>query len=174
MSGLAIRALTPDEIEASAEALAAVLVDCVEGGASISFMADFGLDDAIAFFRDVAAKARGDGRVLFVAEDEAGIVGTVQLVPCLIANQPHRADISKMLVHSRARRLGAGAGLLAAAEAEAARIGRTLLMLDTVTGDAGDFLYRRCGWTAFGIVPGFALYPDGRPCDATFFYKVVG
>ena len=174
MSAVTIRALTPAEIEPAIPALAEVLLDCVAGGASISFMADFSLDDALAFWRGVAKAGQTDGRVVFVAEDEAGILGTVQLVPCQIPNQPHRADIAKMLVHRRARRLGVGERLLAAAEAQAPRLGRTLLMLDTVTGDAGDRLYRRRGWIPFGTVPGFALYPDGRLCDATFFYKVVG
>ena len=174
MSAVAIRALTPAEIDAAAGDLADVLLDCIAGGASISFMADYCRDQALAFWRGVAASAAQSDRVLLVAEDDIGIVGTVQLIPTQIDNQPHRADVAKMLVHRRARRQGVGERLMAAIEAEAVRLGRTLLMLDTVTGSAGDRLYRRCGWIPVGVVPDFALYPDGRLCDATFFYKVVG
>ena len=174
MSGAAIRALTPAEVEAAAEGLADILLDCIAGGASISFMADYSRDQALAFWRGVAASAQRDGRVVLAAEDDQGLVGTVQLVPILIDNQPHRADVAKMLVHRRGRNQGLGERLMAAVEAEAARLGRTLLVLDTVTGCAGDRLYRRCGWTAVGTIPDFALYPDGRLCDATIFYKMVG
>ncbi|HEY2658528.1 MAG TPA: GNAT family N-acetyltransferase [Caulobacteraceae bacterium] len=174
MSGVAIRALTPAEVEAGAEGLADVLLDCIAGGASISFMADYSRDQALAFWRGVAASAARDGRVVLVAEDDQGPVGTVQLVPVMIDNQPHRAEVSKMLVHRRGRNQGLGERLMAAVEAEAARLGRTLLVLDTVTDSPGDRLYRRRGWIPVGTIPDFALYPDGRPCDATIFYKVVG
>ncbi len=173
MNEMAIRALTPGQIEAAAEDLAEVLLDCIAGGASINFMADYSREQAVGFWRGVAASAARDGRVLLAAEDQQGVVGTVQLVPVLIDNQPHRADVAKMLVHRRARRQGLGERLMAAVEAEAARLGRTLLVLDTVTGSAGDRLYRRCGWTAVGVIPNYALWPDGRLCDATVFYKEV-
>jgi GNAT superfamily N-acetyltransferase len=166
-----IRALSAEDIAAAAPGLAAVLLDCVAGGASISFMADLNRERAEAFWRGVAEAARTDGRILFVAEEAGGVLGTVQLVPVGIDNQPHRADISKMLVHRRGRRRGVGEALMRAAEAAARDIGRTLLTLDTMTGDAGERLYLRMGWTPIGIIPGFALYPDGRSGDTTFFYK---
>ena len=168
-----IRRLTADEIIAAAPDLAVVLLDCVAGGASVNFMADFSRDQAEAFWRDVADAARADGRVLFVAEDEQGIVGTVQLVPIAFDNQPHRAEVAKMLVHSRARRRGVGAQLLLATEEAARAMGRTLLTLDTMTDSEGERLYRRLGWTPVGVIPGFALYPDGRSGDTTFFYKQI-
>lgn len=174
MSEAVIGVLSAAEVEAAAEDLAEVLMDCVQGGASVSFMADYTRERALAFWREAAVQVAQGRRIFLVARDEVGVVGTVQLVLVGIDNQPHRAEVSKMLVHRRGRRRGIGEALMAAVEAEAVRVGRTLLMLDTVSGDAGDRLYRRCGWTAFGTVPDFALYPDGTLCDATFFYKVVG
>lgn len=166
-----IRRLSSGEIAAAAPSLAAVLLDCVAGGASVNFMADFTYERAEAFWRGVADAARGDGRVLFVAEDEEGILGTVQLVPVLIDNQPHRAEVAKMLVHSRARRHGVGERLLRAAEEAGRDMGRTLLTLDTATGEAGERLYDRLGWVRVGVIPGHALYPDGRVASTTFYYK---
>jgi GNAT superfamily N-acetyltransferase len=166
-----IRRLSAEEIAAAAPGLATVLLDCVAGGASLNFMADLTRERAEAFWRGVAEAARDDGRIMFVAEDAGGVLGTVQMVPVAIDNQPHRADISKMLVHRRGRRRGVGEALMRAAEDAAREIGRTLLTLDTMTGEAGERLYVRLGWTPIGIIPGFALYPDGRGGDTTFFYK---
>lgn len=149
--------------------LAEVLVDCIRGGAGISFMADITLDQARGFW--ASELAADDGRAILVAEDAEGVCGVVQVIPCWPPNQPHRADISKMLVHSRARRRGLGEALMRAAEAEAVAMGRTLLTLDTVEGSDAERLYRRLGWTYFGVVPDYALLPDGRPWGATFFYK---
>lgn len=168
----AVRRLDAREAEARAAELAAVLVDCVEGGASVSFMAPLSTDRAEGFWRDVAEGVASGERVLLVAEDgESGaIAGTVQVLLDLPENQPHRAEVAKMLVHRSARRQGLG-GMLMRAAAEAAREeGRTLLVLDTVTGSDADRLYERLGWTRVGVVPGYALMPDGAPCDATFFY----
>jgi GNAT superfamily N-acetyltransferase len=154
------------------DGLAEVLVDCVEGGASVSFMAPMTADKARAFWRGVAeGVARGE-RALLVAEDEAGrIVGTVQLVLSLPENQPHRADVAKMLVHRRARRRGVAQRLLAAAEEAARAEGRSVLVLDTVTGGDAERLYARCGWQRVGEVPRYALMPDGAFCGTTFFHK---
>jgi ribosomal protein S18 acetylase RimI-like enzyme len=127
---------------------------------------------ALAFWRHVVdAAARGE-RVLLVAEDEAGIVGTVQLVLDQPENQPHRADLSKMLVHRRARRRGVGEALMRAAEAAARAAGKTLLVLDTASADA-ERLYERTGWRRVGTIPGYALLPDGQPCDTVYFYRVL-
>jgi len=136
-------------------------------------MADLSRDQAEAFWRGVARSARSDGRALFVAEDADGVLGTVQMVPIGIDNQPHRADISKMLVHRRGRRRGVGAALMGAAEDAARAVGRSLLTLDTMTGEDGERLYRRLGWVPIGVIPGFALYPDGRSGDTRFFYKPI-
>ena len=148
-----------------------VLMDCVEGGASVSFMHPFGRDRAERFWRRVAGDVTAGARALLVAEDAEGICGTVQLVLDLPENQPHRADLAKMLVHRRARRQGLGAALMRAAEAVARDCGRTLLVLDTVTGGDAERLYTRLGWTRVGVIPRYALMPDGAPCDTTVFYR---
>jgi len=157
--------------DAEIDGLSAVLIDCVEGGASVSFMAPLTRDRAIAFWRKVAADVESGRRALLVADDAEGICGTVQLVLDLPENQPHRADLAKMLVHRRARRRGLGAALMRAAESMARDCGRTLLVLDTVTGDSGERLYARLGWTRVGEIPRFALMPDGAPCSTTYFYR---
>jgi len=157
--------------DAELDALADVLVDCVDGGASVSFMHPFSRDRALGFWQRIADDVRAGKRALIVAEDDAGICGTVQLVLDVPENQPHRAELVKMLVHRRARRHGLGAALMRAAESTALECGRTLLVLDTVTDSAGERLYSRLGWRRLGVVPNYALMPDGAPCDATFFYK---
>jgi GNAT superfamily N-acetyltransferase len=150
--------------------LAELLIDCVEGGASVSFMQPLSLEKATAFWSRVAADVAAGGRALFVAEDARGVVGTVQLVLDLPENQPHRADVSKMLVHRRARRRGLGEALMRAAEEGARAHGRSLLVLDTASEDA-ERLYARLGWIRCGTVPGFALLPQGGLCATTFFYR---
>ena len=173
-SGFTIRAFEPDDVENASAALGAVLLDCVAGGASVSFMADLTHEQAEAFWRGAAREARLDGRRVLVAEDGERIVGVVQVIPAGPDNQPHRADIAKMLVHRRARRRGLAEGLLRAAESEAAALGKTLLVLDTVTGGDAERLYTRLGWIRVGVIPDYALFPDGRPCDTTVLYKRVG
>jgi GNAT superfamily N-acetyltransferase len=152
------------------DGLCALLIDCVEGGASVSFMLPMTHDKALAFWKGVGESlARGE-RALVVAEDDAGIVGTAQAVWADAENQPHRADVAKMLVHRRARRAGVGAAVLAAAERAAFEAGRTLLVLDTASPDA-ERLYERGGWQRVGTVPKYALMPDGPFCSTVFFYK---
>jgi len=151
--------------------LAAVLMDCVEGGASVGFMQPFDHEAALSFWGTVAnAVARGD-RALLVAEDALGICATAQLVLALPPNQPHRADLAKVLVHRRARRLGLGAALVRAAEATARECNRQLLVLDTVTGGDAQRLYERLGWVRVGDVPRFALMPTGEFCSTTYYYR---
>jgi GNAT superfamily N-acetyltransferase len=152
-------------------ALAEVLVDCVAGGASVGFMAPLPMDRALAFWQRVAAATADGRRVLLVAEDAEGIVGTVQLDLDLPDNQTHRADLCKLLVHRRGRRSGAGAALVRAAEAEALACGRTVLVLDTVVDSDADRLYRRLGWTPAGDVPRYARMPDGAWCATRFFWR---
>lgn len=151
-----------------------VLIDCVEGGASVSFMLPMTRTKAEAFWGAAAASlARGE-RLVFVAEDEAGVtVGTVQVILSLPENQPHRGDLAKMLVHRSARRRGVGAALLAAAEQGARDAGKTLLVLDTVTGSDAERLYARRGWRRCGEIPDYALWPDGRFCATTIFFKFL-
>jgi len=158
--------------DADVHALAALMIDVVEGGASIGFMLPLDSARAEAFWRRVAAGVDGGERVLFVADDGAGIVGTVQLVVEQPENQPHRADVAKMMVANRARRLGIGAALMKAAEQEAKARGKTLLVLDTASADA-ERLYARLGWQSCGTIPGYALLPQGGPCDTTYFYRVL-
>jgi GNAT superfamily N-acetyltransferase len=151
--------------------LAEVLVDCVEGGASVSFMLPLSHDRAVSFWRSVARGVTEGGRALLVAEDAQGICGTVQLVLDQPENQPHRAELVKMLVHRRARRRGLGAALMRAAEDTARDCGKTLLVLDAVTGGDGARLYERLGWTRLGDIPGYALFPQGGLCSTTFYYR---
>ena len=157
--------------DAQIDQLASVLIDCVEGGASVSFMHPLPRDRAVAFWRQVAQGVAAGDRALVVAEDAHGVCGTVQLVLDQPENQPHRADLSKMLVHRRARRQGLGAALMRAAEITARECGKTLLVLDTVTGGEAERLYERLGWERVGVIPGYALMPRGEPCDTTVYYR---
>src|SRR5437773_5660582 len=151
--------------------LSAVLIGCVGGGASVSFMHPLKRDRAVAFWRRVAQGVAAGERALLVAEDARGLCGTVQLVLDLPENQPHRADLAKMLVHRRARRRGLGTALMRAAEATARECGKTLLVLDAVTGGEAARLYERLGWVRVGDIPGYALMPRGGLCSTTFFYR---
>jgi GNAT superfamily N-acetyltransferase len=156
--------------DADIEGLAAVLADCVEGGASVGFMQPFSLAQAAAWWRGLAADVESGRRALFVAEDEQGMIGTVQLMLAQPDNQPHRADLCKMLVMRRARKRGIGGVLMDAAERSARVAGKTLLVLDTASQDA-ERLYARMGWTKLGVIPGYALLPEGGLCDTTYFYR---
>jgi GNAT superfamily N-acetyltransferase len=159
--------------DAQIEQLAHVLIDCVEGGASVSFMHPLTRERAVAFWRRVAQGVAAGERVLVVAEDAQGVCGTVQLMLDQPENQPHRAELMKMLVHRRARRSGLGAALMHAAEAAARDCGKTLLVLDTANPEA-ERLYERMGWVRVGVIPDFALLPFGGLCQTTFFYRTLG
>jgi GNAT superfamily N-acetyltransferase len=156
--------------EAEMHGLALVLVDCVDGGASVGFMHPFPLSKALAFWRLVAGHVESGARTLLVAEDATEIIGTVQVVLDQPENQPHRAEISKMMVHRSARRRGVGAALMRAAEDEARRRGKLLLVLDTASGDA-ERLYARLGWTLVGGIPDYALWPQGGPCSTSIYFR---
>ena len=160
--------------DAQIDELSAVLIDCVEGGASVSFMHPLTRDRAVAFWRRVAQGVAAGQRALLVAEDARGLCGTVQLVLDQPENQPHRADLAKMLVHRRARRQGLGAALMRAAERTARECGKTLLVLDAVTGGDAERLYERLGWVRVGVIPGYALLPRGGVCSTTVFYRDLG
>jgi GNAT superfamily N-acetyltransferase len=166
-----IRRLAGEALRARLDGLAAVLHDCVAGGASVSYMAPFSPGDARRAFESFADDVDLGRRLLLAAFEQDELVGTVQVVHAAPPNQPHRADVAKLLVRRSARGRGVAQALMARAEAEARAEGRTLLVLDTVTGDAAERLYERLGWQRVGVIPGYALYPDGRPCDTTVFYK---
>lgn len=157
---------------AAIDELSDVLVDCVEGGASVSFMLPFGRADGVAFFQQVIASIARSDTVLVAARLDGRIVGTVQLGLDMPPNQPHRGDIRKLLVHRAARKLGLGAMLMARAEAEAKARGRTLLVLDTAGAEA-ERLYVRSGWQRVGAVPDYAMWPSGGFCDTVFFWKRI-
>jgi ribosomal protein S18 acetylase RimI-like enzyme len=155
------------------EGLAELLIDCVEGGAPVSFMHPLPRAKAVAFWRRVASGVTAGARALLLAEDGQGVCGTVQLLLDKSENQPHRAELSKLLVHRRARRRGLGEVLVRAAEATARGCGRTLLTLDTATEEAGR-LYERLGWARVGVIPGYALLPHRGLCDTILYYRYLG
>jgi len=168
--GSAIRRVV-DLTEATIAQLAGVLVDCVEGGASVHFMHPLELGRAEAFWRKLGPGIAEGARIVLVAEDATGIVGTIQLALDQPENQPHRAEISKMLVHRHARRRGIGSALMRAAEREARAAGKSLLVLDTVTGGDAERVYRRLGWILVGVIPDYALLPDGGFCSTSVYYR---
>jgi len=170
--GIAIRRLESVD-DAQVEGLADLLIHCVEGGASVSFMHPLAPAKAQAFWRRAAAGVAAGERALLVAEDDMGIVGTVQLVLEQPENQQHRADLAKLLVHRSARHRGLGAALMLAAEQMARDCGKTLLVLDTVTGSDAERLYARLGWVRVGTIPGYALLSHGGLWSTTLFYKLL-
>jgi GNAT superfamily N-acetyltransferase len=158
--------------EREIEGLSDVLIDCVEAGASVSFMLPMTRSKAETFWRGVSASVARGERVVLAAEDAEGIVGTAQVILAQPENQPHRGDLAKMLVHRRGRRRGIGEALLVAAERSALEAGKTLLVLDTASADA-ERLYVRGGWQRCGVIPDYALWPDGGFCPTTIFFKFL-
>jgi GNAT superfamily N-acetyltransferase len=163
--------LTGSEAHGQCGALAEILIACVNGSASVSFMAPLDRDKAESFWRTVAEGVERGERILIVAKDRGRLVGTVQVLLKQPENQPHRADVAKMLVHPDARRRGIGAQLMRFVEEAARSAGKTLLVLDTTTGGDAERLYERMGWIRVGVIPDYALMPDGTPCGTTIFYK---
>ncbi len=170
---LEIVRLDAAQARALASQLGDVLADCVAGGASVSFMSPFPAAEAQAYFAGVAEEVARDEAAILAARLDGRVVGTVQLSLHTPPNQPHRADVRKMLVHRSARRQGVGAALMLAAEKLAAELGRTVLVLDTVTGGAGERLYAGLGWTRVGEIPDYALLPEGGLVATTVFWKHV-
>jgi len=168
-----IRRLGVTEVHAQLDGLAAVLVDCVAGGASVSYLAPFSHEQARGAFEAFAVEVEQGRRLLLGAFAKGELVGTVQVVLAMAPNQPHRAEIAKLLVHRSVRKRGIAQLLMEHAESEARAEGKALLVLDTVTGDSAERLYERLGWTRVGVIPGYALYPDRRPCDTTIFWKAL-
>ena len=172
MSAITLERLHALDAEQLAQ-LSSVLLDCVEGGASVGFMQPLSLDQAFAFWQRVAAGVAAGERALLVARDDLGIVGTVQLVLDQPDNQTHRADLCKMLVHRRGRRHGLGAALMHGAVDLARACGKKLLVLDTATGSDAERLYARLGWQRVGVIPDYAHWPAGGLCGTTIFYKAL-
>jgi ribosomal protein S18 acetylase RimI-like enzyme len=157
--------------EAHIAALALVLVDCVEGGASVGFMPPLGVGEAEEFFRGVVEAVGVGERILLGAFVGGEMVGTVQVVLKMPPNQPHRGDVAKLLVMRSARGMGVARALMLAAEREALAAGKTLLVLDTVTGGVAEGLYSRMGWVRVGEIPAYALMPNGDLTATTVFFK---
>jgi GNAT superfamily N-acetyltransferase len=168
-----IRRLTAAEGRPHVTALADVLLDCVQGGASVSFMASLSQAEAESFFEKVVEGVQRGDRILLAGFIDSKLVGTVQILIAMSPNQPHRADIAKLLVLRSARGQGVGARLMESAEEASRLAGKNLLVLDTATGDHAERLYTRLGWTRTGVIPKYALYPDGTWCDTTIFWKQV-
>ena len=166
-----IRTVAAAEMAGTIPALADILIDCVQGGASVSFQLPLTRDRSEAFWRGISDAVEAGTTRLLIAEHGGRIVGTVQVQFASFENQPHRAEIAKMLVHRSGRRLGMGAALMLAAENEAKRCDKTLLVLDTQSGSAGEKLYVKMGWTRVGTIPGYALTPFDGMCDTTIYYK---
>ena len=169
---ITVEVLDAGQALASVVALSEVLIDCVAGGASVSFMWPLTHERAVQFWHSVADAVGRNERILLVARDDRGdIMGTVQLITAMPDNQPHRADVAKMLVHRKARRQGVAQALMAVLDQQARQAGKSVLVLDTVTGGDAERLYERAGWQRAGSVPKYALMPDGEFCATTFFYK---
>jgi GNAT superfamily N-acetyltransferase len=169
---VSVRRIGANEAVACVDALADVLIDCVEGGASVGYMLPLAREKALGFWRGVAEGVARNERALLIAENRAGeILGTVQLIFAQPDNQPHRADVGKMLVCRKARRQGIAQRLMAAVEDTARDEGRSVLVLDTVTGGAAEGLYEKAGWQRVGVVPKYALMPDGEFCATTVYYR---
>lgn len=167
-----IRRLTAEAGRQYVADLAQVLLDCVEGGASVSFMSSLSKSEAESFFENVVEGVQRGERILLAAFVDSKLVGTVQVVTATPPNQPHRADVAKLLVHRSARKHGVGARLMEHAEEASRLAGKNLLVLDTCTGDNAERLYMRMGWNKVGIIPNYALYPDGTTwCDTAIFWK---
>jgi GNAT superfamily N-acetyltransferase len=166
-----IRVVGADEAPSLADQLAGLLVNCVDGGASVSFTAPLEKRKALRFWEKVAQGIAQGDRILLVAESDGRIMGTVQIVMDQPENQPHRADVSKLLVHRDFRRQGVGGQLMAEVDIVAAGAGRTLLVLDTETGSDAERLYLRSGWTRAGVIPDYALKAYGGLTSTTYFYK---
>jgi GNAT superfamily N-acetyltransferase len=168
-----VRRLAPGEAHERLDELAGVLADCVDGGASVGYMAPFSHADAREVFEVYARDADEGSRIILGAFLDGDLIGTAQLVLAVPPNQPHRAEVARVLVHRSARKRGVAQRLMEQLEQEARTEGRTLLVLDAVTGGDAARLYERLGWNTVGVIPGYALYPDGRLCDTTVFWKSV-
>lgn len=173
-TSLTLHTLSRDDVLAHIDALADILENCVNGGASVSFMLPFTHEKACAFWLGVAESVGRRERTVLACVDEQGeLIGTVQLITDQPENQPHRADVAKLLVHEKARRKGAAMALMEALEAEARKHGVSVLVLDTSTGSGAETFYQRAGWQKVGEIPRYALMPDGAMTATSVFYKFL-
>lgn len=168
-----IRIVDAEEARAVLPDLSEILSDCINGGASVGFMLPFEPSDATGYWQEIADAVEKGSIILAVAEVEGRVVGTVQVGLASKPNQPHRGDLMKLLVHRSARGLGLSRKLMEVVEAEAARRDRTLLVLDTATGSEAESIYPRFGWERVGVIPDYAMWPQGGFCGTTLFYKRV-
>jgi GNAT superfamily N-acetyltransferase len=168
-----VRRLSPTEAREQLDALAGVLADCVAGGASVGYLDPFSHADARAVYDAYLRDAEQGRRIILGAFLDGNLVGTAQLVLAVPPNQPHRAEVARVLVHRSARRRGIAQRLMEQLEQEARAEGKTLLVLDAVTGGDAARLYDHLGWNTVGVIPDYALYPDGRFCDTTVFWKAL-
>ncbi len=159
------------QARASLPSLAELLVDAVDGGASMGFMSPFTLEQSMAFWDGVVTAVDAGNTALLVAVDGETIEGSVQVKFVPMANQQHRVDISKLIVHRRARGKGISTRLMREADEVTRSAGRYLMVLDTATGSLADSIYPHLGWQQCGIIPSYALNPDGSLADATFYWK---
>jgi ribosomal protein S18 acetylase RimI-like enzyme len=166
-----IRRLDAEAARLQRDALAEILVDCVAGGASVGFMQPYGLDEAQDWWDGVFRSVGAGETILLAAYVDGDLTGTVQLGLAAMPNQRHRADVKKLLVHSKARRRGLASRLMAALEEEARRLDRFVLVLDTATGSEAEGLYQKLGWTRIGVIPDYARWPEGPFCGTTLFFK---
>ena len=166
-----LRQLTPAEAIQIADQLGVLLIDAIAGGASVTFLPGLTPDRAADYWREVARAAKSDGRAMIAALDTEGVAGFVQVIPVAFENQRHRAEIAKLMVHSRARRRGLAASLMGAAEDQARAMGKTLLTLDTAKGDDAERVYDRLGWRRAGEIPDYALAPSGVLKTTALFWK---
>jgi len=174
-SDVSIATLSAEEMDARVAEFGALLLACVLDGASIGFALPFGRDESEAFWRQKVLPGVRDGtRVLLVAERDGKIVGSAQLGCDTPGNQPHRADVSKVLVHPDFRRRGIARALMAEIERHAVERGRSLLTLDTRTGDSAEPLYLSMGYTTVGVIPGYCLDLEKRRLySTTVMYKAL-
>ena len=175
MTSISIHSLAGEELDAEALPLGRIMAQTVQDGAAIGFMQPFATEDGVAFFTgQVFPEVRAGRRVLLAARLDGDIVGSVQLIIALPPNQPHRCEVAKMMVAPAARRRGVGRTLLQALDAQARAAGKTLVTLDTKTGDKAEPLYKAAGFQTAGVIPGFALDPDGQALHATtYMYKAL-
>ena len=171
LTGVVVRALDVAALDSATHRLSAILCACVDGGASVSFLPPLSLETARAFWRRGVGAVAAGRRIVLAAWAAGELAGTVTLDCETPDNQPHRADVAKLLVHPAARRHGIARALMRHAEAAAREAGRSLLTLDTCEGGAAESLYRAMGWVRAGSIPGYAIHADGTPCDTVLFYK---
>ncbi|MDI3362844.1 GNAT family N-acetyltransferase [Lelliottia sp. V89_10] len=173
-ASLRIHSLSRDDILLHLDSLAEILENCVNGGASVSFMLPFTREKSRQFWQGVAESVGREERTVLACRDESReFLGTVQLITDQPENQPHRGDVAKLLVHEKARRRGVAMALMEALEAVAVGQGKNVLVLDTATGSGAETFYQRAGWQKVGEIPRYALMPDGEMTATSVFYKFL-